>query len=160
MRLGPTLLTAAVLVGSSCADEPRATQTPTIATRTGAATDTASPDPTIDLAELCVHTDPALLPIAVYRALSCPDGTAVYVHGMVIRGADGSTLLCDAVSEAAPATCAGDGLTVQGGAQIAASGSSGVLVLYTGTVSEGVLTIDRLPVVEIVPTVVEIVPTT
>jgi hypothetical protein len=143
-------LAAAVLAGGSCAKE--TTAAPTAA---GSATKTAGSDTTIDLAQLCVHTDPGKRPITVHRAVNCPDGTAVSVQGIVIRGADGSTQLCDEVSAGPHTTCLGDVLIIRGNSQ-----SAGGLAGYTGTVANGVLTIDQgPPLPEIMPPLVN-VPTT
>ena len=89
----------------------------------------------------CVHTDPAKMPISVHRALSCPDGTAVAVWGIVTRGADGSTMLCD---DATGDVC----LKIDSGAAINSPGSLGGKVFFTGTVSKGVLTTPRSPLLE------------
>jgi hypothetical protein len=150
------LLTAAVLAGGSCAKETTTAPTTTPAAATGTATSRVGTDTTIDLAQLCVHTDPGKRPINVHRAVNCPDGTPVSVQGIVIRGADGSTRLCDEVSAGPHTTCLGDVLIIRGNGQ-----SPGGFVGYTGTISNGVLTIDQgPPFPEIMPPLVNAVPTT
>jgi hypothetical protein len=147
------LLSAAVLAGGSCAKE--TTAAPSTTPGAGTATNTVGTDTTIDLARLCVHTDPGKRPITVHRAVNCPDGTAVSVQGIVIRGADGSTQLCDEVSAGPHTTCLGDVLIIRGNGQ-----SPGGFVGYTGTISNGVLTIDQgPPFPEMTPLVIA-VPTT
>ena len=137
------MLTAAVLIATSCTNEARATGTTTTVT-TAATTTTvqvisAAPNNTSADAVQCVHTDPAKMPISVHRALSCPDGTTVAVWGIVKRGADGSTMLCD---DATGTSC----MKIDGGAAIDGPGSLGGKVFFTGTVSKGVLTTPRSPV--------------
>lgn len=142
MKFGPILVIAAVVVGSSCTDESPATTATTVAKTVQVDTD-AGGNP-IDLGRLCVHTDPGQLPISVHRALSCPDGTMVSVSGIVTRGADGSTLLCDSAPDD---FC----LTINGGS---ARGASAGTIGYTGTVSKGVLTVTSTPEVGPVGSVV------
>jgi uncharacterized protein YdeI (BOF family) len=145
MRLASTVLTAAVLVAASCSADARATGT-TTTTTTAATTTTlpvksAVPINTSTAAVQCVHTDPGKMPISVHRALSCPDGTEVAVWGIVTRGADGSTMLCD---DATGTAC----LKIDAGAAIDSPGSLGGKVFFTGIVSKGVLTTPRSPVLE------------
>lgn len=135
------LLTAAVLVAAACTNEARATGTTTAAATTTAQVISAVSISTSTAAVQCVHTDPAKMPISVHRALSCPDGTTVAVWGILTRSADGSTMLCD---DANGASC----LKIDRGVAIDSPGSLGGKVFFTGTVSQGVLTTPRSPVVE------------
>ncbi len=127
MRLAPTLLTAAILVATSCAGDSKSAAT-AATTTTAVTVDVGSEAPKAIGAVECVHTDPAKQPISVHRALSCPDGTSVAVKGIVTRGSDGSTLLCDAVP-------GNDCLKIDGGDVV--TGPSGGTVWYTGTVTQG-----------------------
>lgn len=136
------MLTAVVLVTASCTSDARSPGTTTTAAAgTTVQVVSAAPNNTSDEAVQCVHTDPAKMPISVHRALSCPDGTAVAVWGIVTRSADGSTMLCD---DGTGTNC----LKVDGGAVIASPGSVGGKVFFTGTVSKGVLTAPRSPLLE------------
>ena len=134
MRFASTLLIAAVLVATSCTSDPKSAQTTTTAGTNEVGS--AAPINTSNSAVECVHTDPGKLPISVHRALSCPDGTTVSVRGIVTRGADGSTMLCDAVP--------GDVCLKVDGAHVVLGLDSGT-VTYTGTVAKGVLNASRSP---------------
>ncbi|MGZ4671573.1 MAG: hypothetical protein ACXVH5_04015 [Ilumatobacteraceae bacterium] len=133
MRLAPTVVTAALLVVTSCTSDSTATAT-TTTTAVTVTTGSEAPKAITVSAVECVHTDPAKQPISVHRALTCPDGTSVAVKGITTRGADGSSMLCDAVPDT-------DCLKIDGADVVAAP--SGGTVWYIGTVSKGVLTTDR-----------------
>jgi hypothetical protein len=135
------MLTAALLVAASCTSDARATATATVVTTTTVQVERAVPINASAAAVQCVHTDPAKMPISVHRALSCPDGTAVAVWGIVKRNADGSTMLCD---DATGDAC----LKIDGSVAIDSPDSIGGKVFFTGTVSKGVLTTPRAPVLE------------
>ena len=143
MKLGPTtVLIAVVVLGSACTGAERSTGTTSISNRKTASTDV--PTSTIDVAAECVHTDPGKLPVSVHRALSCPDGTSVSVQGIVTTGEDGSVMLCD---PAPNEFC----LTVDGATVMPTDGPSGATVGYTGTMSNGVLSVERRPGLALTP---------
>ncbi len=147
MRIGTLLMIAAVTVVSACTSESRAGTATTVAKAVPVDTD-AGGNP-IDLGRLCVHTDPGKLPISVHRALSCPDGTAVSVRGIIIGASGGSVQLCDS------AAGGDDCLTIDAGVlPIDDNRTSVTPIDYTGTVSQGVLTVAGGPQVGPVGSVV------
>ena len=142
MKISPTLLIAVVVLGTACTGAAHSSATTSIAG--GKSESTEVPTSTIDIATECVHTDPGKLPVSVHRALSCPDGTSVSVQGIATTGEDGSVMLCDP----APAEFC---LTIDGGTAMPAGGPSGATVGYTGTVSNGVLSVERMPGLALTP---------
>ena len=68
-----------------------------------------------DLGIDCTHTDPAATPISVSRALTCPDGTRVWVRGVLMTKVDGTRWICDDDAAASASECADKGLQVIGG---------------------------------------------
>jgi hypothetical protein len=62
----------------------------------------------------CTHTDPGATPISVSRALTCPDGTRVWVRAVMLTQADGIRWICDDPAASA-SECADKGLQVIGG---------------------------------------------
>ncbi|MEY2583737.1 MAG: hypothetical protein QOE09_3586 [Ilumatobacteraceae bacterium] len=62
----------------------------------------------------CTYTDPAAAPIPVVRALTCPDGTQVWVRGVVKTKDDGTRWICDKDASASATECADKGLQVIG----------------------------------------------
>lgn len=138
------LVAALVLLGSACSYGARSSDASAAPGTTSAGA--TAPSTTIDLEELCVHTDPGRQPISVHRAVNCPSGTEVSVQGILVRTADGSIVLCDAVSPSTANACQGDGLTVSGASQSPAPKPVGTTkVVYTGTVSGGVLSRPSAP---------------
>jgi hypothetical protein len=61
----------------------------------------------------CNYTDPAMRPISVTRALTCPDGTLVWVQGVVMIG-DDERWLCDEAHTASLDACADAGVLLVG----------------------------------------------
>ena len=60
----------------------------------------------------CTMTDPAMRPISPARALDCPDGTHVWVEGVVVEVSDGISVLCDPSDAGDPEACSAAGLLV------------------------------------------------
>jgi hypothetical protein len=67
-----------------------------------------------ELGAACTYTDPGATPISVGRALTCPDGTRVWVDGALLIDADGTRSICDEVAATSPASCADNGLRIIG----------------------------------------------
>jgi hypothetical protein len=67
-----------------------------------------------ELGAACTYTDPGATPISVGRALTCPDGTRVWVDGVLIIDADGTRSICDEEAATSPASCADNGLRIIG----------------------------------------------
>lgn len=78
----------------------------------------------------CTYTDPARRAITVSRALSCPDGTEVWVDGVLVVTGDGM-FLCDRMSGNEGAPCDGATLELVGGAGRDRNGG------YSGVVQDG-----------------------
>ena len=111
MNAGLLLLSAVVVVSTSCTSDAPSTALTSVAK--SAPTSTAAPVDTDNRAERCVSTDPAATPISVHRALSCPDGTKVWVRGIVRATADG-TELCDPAPDEFCVTLETGGLPANG----------------------------------------------
>jgi hypothetical protein len=119
---------------SSPPSAPASSATPDTSVTPGATPDASvtptAPEPGTPLRP-CTYTDPAARPISVSRALSCADGTNVWVTGTVVTAADGTTYLCGNVASDEPSECDGPGLLLVGGrgaADTAMAGPAGGLV--------------------------------
>lgn len=139
MNAGLLLLSAVIVVSTSCTSDAESIAPTSVAE--SAPSSTAAPVDTDNRAERCVSTDPGATPISVHRALSCPDGTKVWVRGILRASADG-TELCDPAPDEFCVTLETGGLPVNGTA-----------VALSGTVSGGVLSVGGGPTLESVPAV-------
>ncbi len=74
----------------------------------------------------CTYTDPAMRAISVARTLTCPDGTRVFVEGVVVRDSSGDDWLCDEASGSGQRPCAAAGLRLIGSPRSQAGGFLGV----------------------------------
>lgn len=107
-----------VCVASSCQQSDDAGSAPsTSSTPAGSASRPLTPalGPVgTELGAACTYTDPAATPISVGRALTCPDGTRVWVDGVLMIDADGTRLICDEEAATSHAACADNGLQIIG----------------------------------------------
>lgn len=127
-------LSPADTTGSTAATAPTTPATSTSASApVSVSADTADTPATGMSARECTSTDPMMRPISPARALGCPDGTPVWVEGIVVDVGDGVSVLCDADVADDPEACAAEGLVVGAGLQPGDSGA------FMGTVSNGVL---------------------
>lgn len=74
----------------------------------------------------CTYTDPAMRAISTARALTCPDGTRVFVDGVIVRDSAGDDWLCDEASGSDQQPCAAAGLRLIGSPRAQAGGFLGV----------------------------------
>jgi hypothetical protein len=145
VKLRAPLVIIAAIVGCACSSDSRSSGTTVVVTTDSAGTSastSANPTKTSDQAPLCVYTDPAMRPISVHRALSCPDGTHVSVRGVVIGAGGGPVLLCD------QGPGSHDCLTIERGVLPVIPSQSSNPMDYTGTVSKGVLSVGPTPLVD------------
>jgi hypothetical protein len=94
--------------------------------------------PPLNHSPSCTYSDPGWSPISVDRALRCPDGTGVWVRGVVVRSADESVYLCSAARLGPHPGRLDDGFRVIGDTSEVSSLMIGVkqgatLVLATGS---------------------------
>ena len=108
MRGGLIVVSTLTWIVASCSSSPPGA---------GTASTTVAPDVTTAVTTVdipCNYTDPGVTPISVKRAMSCSDGTQVWVRGTVKTIADGTHWLCDEPSQTAD-QCAQNGLKLVGG---------------------------------------------
>ena len=113
-------LLLSVGVGASCQHDASDTALPSSTSSTEANSGSGSLTPAggsvvTDLGVACTHTDPAATAISVSRALTCPDGTQVWVRGVLVTKADGTRWICDKDTATSANECADKGLQVIGG---------------------------------------------
>ena len=111
-------LVLTICVASSCQNDAAiasASSTSSIPAGTGSRSLTPAGGSVTGLGVACTYTDPGATSISVGRALTCPDGTSVWVRGVVMTKADGTRWICDEDASSSANECAEKGLQVIGG---------------------------------------------
>jgi hypothetical protein len=114
-RDGPRIASAAVVptLPSIPAGPDPTTVPPTVPATTVAEPTTTVGAPGVP-ANACTYTDPMHAPIPVERARRCPDGTRVWVFGVIVEDADGTPWFCSERSRDDIGTCRETGLRLDG----------------------------------------------